>query len=240
MSIETLSSHLRKWIEGYFPQEQLERVKKVCDDILKIKNSWKLEPKICNLVAEMRELNFWSITYLIHQLSELFFWINNSNDIDFLEKTLWENKDDMQLLTVALQDIYWLLCLWKTFNIKKEALIGIIMLNMKFWWANSWGISSDNIATIIVEEVLWNPDCNRESIISQIKYKSSLDKEKFATKESINKRKQWASCPLYAYNDSSDLIEELWSIVEIIFTVINIKFKDPTTKEALFLTWNRL
>lgn len=156
------------------------------------------------------------------------------------KKSLSPDKEDMDLLNTALQDIYSLICCGRVFEIKQNTLIGIIMLNMKFWWAKSGWKSSNNIASTIVSEVLGNPNVTKADIIHVLRNNSNLDISKFKNPKDLEQRKKWASCPLYAFKDSNIFIQKLWEIAELVLTIINLRFQKLSTKEELFLSGQKL
>ena len=232
-----LTPELKPWMETYFSPAYLERVQSTANRISKILNEWWYRNQICELVTKMEKLDFESITKLITDIALYMMWWEESLSLyqEYSLEKQREIQEDIQLLSVALLDIFILICCWKYFNIKSGVLMGIIALNMKFSWWKSWWISNENIATHVIEAILHNPEIDKQGLIEELREKSSLDENKFIA-FLIQGRKKWASCPLYAYKDSNDFIRMLWELMSITHIVVWLKFNNPKTLEECFLT----
>ena len=213
-----------------------EKISQLFSDIDSIQDD-----TIHSLIFEMCELLTPEIYTSIY--SPLFFWQKQLGDgISSPQEISSDTFQSLQnLISPALIDIFYLLCLHINSGLSEQKLKWLLYLNMQYWWS-SW------INTLFWTDnsiAFWNDwnesfDILRDNTSIYNQDKVNISSVWKVTKDYINQ----TVCP-FRYNENrSDFINEIWDFLKWkILPILKEKFKDSCDKYELFFSgnlWNTL
>lgn len=233
-------------------ERDFEKVRKtICD---RLKNQ-EIREKIIQLFSEIDSIWDDTIHSLIFEMCELLtpeIYMSIDSQLFFWQKQLWDgissvweiSSDTFQslqnLISPALIDIFYLICLQINSQLQEYKLKWLLYLNMRYWWSswiNNLFWTNSNIA-------FWEDWQESFKILREntsIYQQDPLDISKIwkTTKDYINQ----TVCPFRYNNKKSEFIDNIWDFFKWeILPLLQEKFKASTDNYELFFSgnlWNK-